>query len=216
MADSRNFIVYDIETRNTTDEVGGWNHVFEMGIATCVTYSYNENLYRFWDHTEKDHRKLLDYMNGCIAVGFNTINFDSKVLLGNNRKLLPNGSTAGNPFGESKQYGWKNFDIFAEIWRTIFKTNNIVDALRQQGEAKQFHVSGLFTLDSLAQNTLGGYCMKTTNGKTAPAKFKMGMLKELWEYNLQDVRTEKELFEFIRKYKYIINGQFDMVYIGRE
>ena len=96
---SKNIIVYDVETTKMADEVGGWDYVFEMGIASVVTYSYIENRYRLWGDEKNDHVALCEYMNGCTAVGFNTINFDSRVLLGNDRTIDAKGKTTGNPFG---------------------------------------------------------------------------------------------------------------------
>jgi hypothetical protein len=206
----KNYIVYDIETQNMPNEIeGGWNNPFGMKISSCVTYSYNENAYRFWGSTEEEHKKLLKYVHGSTLIGFNIIHFDSRVLLGNDRSLTPEGITSGEPFGETITV--HNFDIYAEIWKAFYDTDDVASALEQQNKDKRTHVKGVWDLDSIAKNTLGGNCVKLANGKTAPEKFKKGMIKELMEYNLQDVRVEKELFEFVRTKKYIVNGNYDIV-----
>jgi len=207
MAD-RNFIVYDVETK---DLIKDQNKIFELGISVTVTYSYNENVYRIWGDTKQDHKDLLSYMNGCIAITFNGISFDSKVLLGNNRKILPNGSVTGDPFKEGKEYGWRNIDMFTEIWKSIFKTKNVITAIEKQKNAKQFHVRGLFNLDNILRNTLGGTYLKLVNGITAVDHYKNGNLKKLYEYCIQDVRTERALWEFVKDRKYIVNGNYDIV-----
>jgi hypothetical protein len=202
-----NLIVYDVETK---DLISDQNKIFNLGIAVAVTYSYKENAYKVWGDKEEDHKKLLEYLNGATCITFNGISFDSKVLLGDNRTVSEAGTTRGNPFGD-KEYGWKNFDMFTEIWKAIFKTKNVNEAYEQQKRAKQFHVKGLFNLDNIVQNTLGGTVKKLANGITAVDHYKNNNLKKLHEYCMQDVRVERELFEFVRKYRYIVAGNYDIV-----
>ncbi|MEM4260771.1 MAG: hypothetical protein QXG00_06035 [Candidatus Woesearchaeota archaeon] len=202
----KDIIVTDVETQKLPDEVeGGWKNIEGMGISSCVTYSYNKNVYKFWGSTTTEHKNLLEYLNGNIVVGFNTINFDTKLILGNSRILSEDGIT------RNKKYYFYNFDIFCEIWKQIYKTKNCIEALEKQKRDKNSHVKNVWNLDQISKNTLGNTCCKTENGKTAPEKFKLGLIKELFEYNLQDVRTEKNLYEFVLKYRYIVNGTFDIV-----
>ncbi len=203
-----NLIVYDVETKGLIE---AQNKIFELGIGVAVTYSYKENSYRIWGDTHEEHVALLNYMNGATCVTFNGVGFDSRVLLGNDRKILPNGSTTGNPFGDEREWGWKNFDMFVEIWKAIFQTKNVVEAMEKQKTARQYHVKGLFNLDNIVKNTLGGSIRKLSNGITAVDHYKEGNLVKLHEYCVQDVRVERQLFEFVRDRKYIVAGNFDIV-----
>jgi len=207
---NKNVIVYDVETQKMSDDVGGWDYVFEMKISSCVTYSYFENMYRLWGDKKSDHVALLEYMNGCTAVGFNTIGFDARVLLGNDREYDAAGKTTGNPFGD-KTYWWNNYDIQANMWKSILGTKDIVETLDQQKKRTDLHRKGLWNLDSIAKATLGGTCGKSGDGAFAPQLYKDGKTVKLFEYNIQDVRVEKTLFEFIQKYKYLVNGRYDIV-----
>jgi hypothetical protein len=207
---SNNIIVYDVETTKMADEVGGWNYVFEMGIATCVTYSYIENRYRLWGDKKNDHVALCEYMNGCTAVGFNTIGFDSRVLLGNDRVIDVSGKTTGNPFND-KEYSWKNYDIMSKMWQGVLGTKDVLETMKVQSTRRDLHRKGMWNLDSVAAATLGGIINKSGDGALAPQLYKDGKIKELFEYNIQDVRVERELFEFVQKYKYIVNGKYDIV-----
>jgi len=203
-------IVYDVETQIFADELkDGWNDVFGMKISSCVCYCYDDNAYHFFGDTVEEHKNLLKFMSGNLAITFNGINFDSRVLLGNDRIIKSNGYTEGSPFGE--KIGFHNYDISAEIWRSFFDDDNIVNVLKQQGNAKYLHVRGVWNLDVISRNTLGNQFTKLGNGSQAPQKYKDGRMRELWQYNLQDVRVEKALFEFVKKYKYIVNGEYDII-----
>ena len=203
-------IVYDVETQFLANEIeGGWKNCFGMKVATCVCYSYSDDLYHFFGDTEDEHKKLLKFLNGCLAITFNGIQFDSQVLLGNDRKVKSNGYTSGTPFGE--EIGFFNYDINAEIWKSLFETKDCNEALKSASNARQLHKKGVWNLDGIATATLGGLIHKSGDGALAPQKFKDGKMRELFEYNLQDVRVEKALFEFVKKYKYIINGNYDVL-----
>jgi len=203
-----NLIVYDVETTKLIDD---YNKIYELGIAVAVTYSYKENAYRIWGDTKKEHINLLNYLNGSTCITFNGIGFDSRVLLGNDRQILSNGSVKGSPFNDGKIWGWKNYDMFTEIWKSIFNTKDVIKAMDEQSKAKQFHIKGLFNLDNIVSNTLGNTIHKLANGITAVDHYQNNNLIKLHEYCVQDVRVERQLFEFVKKYKYIVNGRFDIV-----
>jgi hypothetical protein len=71
----------------------------------------------------------------------------------------------------------------------------------------------MWNLDSIAKATLGGTCGKSGDGALAPQLYKDGKIIELFQYNIQDVRVEKTLFEYIQKFKQLINGKYDVVKI---
>jgi hypothetical protein len=196
------YIVVDTETQKHADQVsGGWDNIEGMGFASAVTYSSQLDRYVFWKSNQRED--LCKYLNNQLVVSFNGINFDTKLLLGNDRVLNNNGST------ENGKYKWFNADLYVEIWRNILNLdrtnyNIIIKKIEEQRFPK-----GMFDLESIGNATLG--MKKAGKGSRAPDLFQQGKLIELFQYNLQDVRVTKSLYEFIRERKYIITGGYDVV-----
>lgn len=85
-------IVFDIETQLSADEVGGWNNADKMRIALCVVYDITLNRYEYY--FEKDAQRLLERLTNALkVVGYNSENFDFKVL---------NGYTSSNVINQIK------------------------------------------------------------------------------------------------------------------
>lgn len=196
------YIVVDTETQKHADQVsGGWDNIEGMGFASAVTYSSQLDRYVFWKSNQRED--LCKYLNNQLVVSFNGINFDTKLLLGNDRVLNNNGST------ENGKYKWFNADLYVEIWRNILNLdrtnyNIIIKKIEEQRFPK-----GMFDLENIGNATLG--MKKAGKGSRAPDLFQQGKLIELFQYNLQDVRVTKSLYEFIRERKYIITGGYDVV-----
>lgn len=196
------YIVVDTETQKHADQVsGGWDNIEGMGFASAVTYSSQLDRYVFWKSNQRED--LCKYLNNQLVVSFNGINFDTKLLLGNDRVLNNNGST------ENGKYKWFNADLYVEIWRNILNLdrtnyNIIIKKIEEQRFPK-----GMFDLEIIGNATLG--MKKAGKGSRAPDLFQQGKLIELFQYNLQDVRVTKSLYEFIRERKYIITGGYDVV-----
>ncbi len=196
------FIVVDCETKKHFHQVeGGWNNIEAMELSTAVTYSSELDRYVFWTGKQKD--ELCKYLNGQVVVSFNGILFDTKLLLGNDRRLNNNGST------ENDKYKWINADIYVEMWRHIFDMdgtdyNKITSKIEEQKFPKD-----VFGLDDIAYTTI----KKTKSGKgsIAPDLYQQNRILELFQYNLQDVRVTKELYLFIKKYRYLVSGSYDIV-----
>ena len=75
----RNIIAFDLETRRTADEVGGWSNIRRMGLAIAVTYHAAEDVYR--DYTEQQVDRLIAALRGAdLVVGYNVLRFDYEVL----------------------------------------------------------------------------------------------------------------------------------------
>ncbi|KAA0257071.1 DEAD/DEAH box helicase [Deferribacter autotrophicus] len=72
-------LVFDIETKYSANEVGGWKNAHKMGVAILVAYSFKKDDYLIF--YEKDMRFFEDIIKNAKAlIGFNIINFDFKVL----------------------------------------------------------------------------------------------------------------------------------------
>ncbi|MFQ6100632.1 MAG: ribonuclease H-like domain-containing protein [Anaerolineae bacterium] len=75
----RNIIAFDLETRHTADEVGGWHNIRDMGLAVAVTYHAAEDVYR--DYLEQQVDRLIAALRGAdLVVGYNLLRFDYEVL----------------------------------------------------------------------------------------------------------------------------------------
>jgi hypothetical protein len=202
----RNFVVMDAETKMLAKQVqGGWDNIYGHGMSSAVTYSSASDKYKFWPSDQRD--ALCSYLNKQVVVTFNGIMFDSKLLLGNDRVIEDNGATSND------KYSWINADIYVEMWRHILQLDRsdysaIVKKIQEQKFPKN-----VFGLDPIAKNTLG--VSKSGEGAHAPDLFQQGRLLELFEYNLQDVRVTRQLYMFIKQWKYVITGGFDIVSFAR-
>jgi hypothetical protein len=175
--------VFDAEIKKPIDQCSnGWKSHDEMGISTLVIFDYSTMRYRVFDDTNKDEAMMIlaDY---DIVAGFNTVNFDWKLL------------RASWPFPATPRKS-KDFDILREIWISLGL------------DPDHFNPSthGGYKLDDVAFETIGA--RKSGDGAHAPILYQQGKIAELIDYCIQDVKIEKELFEFIVRYGYVIrNGR---------
>ncbi len=74
-------LIYDIETKRSAADVGGWNNSDKMGISVAVIYSFEKDEYEVYEEKEAD--AFIRRLEGakCI-IGFNNIGFDNKVIIG--------------------------------------------------------------------------------------------------------------------------------------
>jgi DEAD/DEAH box helicase domain-containing protein len=74
-------LVYDIETRYSADDVGGWKNADRMGISVAVTYSFEKDEYE--TYIEGQEEAFIQRLEGAkMIIGFNNIGFDNKVITG--------------------------------------------------------------------------------------------------------------------------------------
>lgn len=178
--------VYDIEVLRGPDEVeGGWQNPEAMGFGTAVVYSYKDNLYHFFGPDQK--REIIGLLADSHVVSFNGIKFDNAVLMGNDYQK------AGEP--------WTNRDILLDVVKGKYSLGSVLEAEKKLGD-KEIH-DGSIGLDGLAEGTLGMH--KTGHGAKAPQLIKEGKWAEVFAYNLHDVRLTKMLYDFAKKYGYLID-----------
>src|SRR5690606_15319768 len=78
---AENFVYFDLETRRSANDVGGWDRKADMGMSVGVTFSTAENRYRIYD--ESTVQELIDELcSADLVVGFNHVSFDYEVLMG--------------------------------------------------------------------------------------------------------------------------------------
>lgn len=75
----RRFVVFDLETQRSAEEVGGWQRAERMGVAVAVVY--DSQLGDFLTYLEDEVDQLIDHLTGSeLVVGFNNRRFDNQVL----------------------------------------------------------------------------------------------------------------------------------------
>lgn len=191
----RHFVVYDVEIAKEVDSVPGkWDNPGAMGFASAVTYSYADDRYRFWLGPEQQ-APLCDFLCRKMAVTFNGIKFDSRVLMGNSREVYKTGATV------SGNLSWMNCDLLLEYIKARFGDPDVGRAEKRLGD-RAIH-DGSFSLDGLSEGTFGLH--KTGHGARAPILYQQGKFAELLEYNCQDVRLTRKLFEFIRDHGFCVD-----------
>ncbi len=73
------FVVYDLETIRSAEEVGGWNRCSSMGVSMAVVY--DSHLGQFVSYTEPEMDRLVEHLQAAsLIVGFNNKRFDNLVL----------------------------------------------------------------------------------------------------------------------------------------
>jgi DEAD/DEAH box helicase domain-containing protein len=71
--------VFDIETRRSAQDVGGWHQADKMGISVAVLYDGKQD--KFFSFEEHEIDKLLEHLfNLELVIGFNNKRFDNLVL----------------------------------------------------------------------------------------------------------------------------------------
>ncbi len=77
----RRLLFFDLETRRSAEEVGGWDHIQEMGLALAVVYDEESGAYQTYLEPDVD-RLIVELMSADRVVGFNVKRFDYTVLRG--------------------------------------------------------------------------------------------------------------------------------------
>lgn len=77
---AEDLVYFDLETRRTAADVGGWGNKEKMGISVAVTFSTRLNEYRIY--TEEEAPALIDQLlKADLVIGFNQVSFDYGVLM---------------------------------------------------------------------------------------------------------------------------------------
>jgi len=77
----KNIVYFDLETKKSADEVGGWDKIGSMGMSVGVTYNTSRGSYTIYG--EKQVNDLIrELQRADLVVGFNNLRFDYEVLHG--------------------------------------------------------------------------------------------------------------------------------------
>ncbi len=158
-------VYFDLETKYSADEVGGWSNIEDMGLSVGV----------IWDSKEADFTVYLDHqvqalIDHCrradLVVGFNHIGFDYRVL-------------AGARFADRQQrqqlytelVGRPNMDMLTELKKEL---------------------GHRLKLESIARPTLG--TGKSADGLQALQWYKEGKIDKIIEYCKMDVQVTRDVY----------------------
>lgn len=207
--------VYDVEiVRDVQDNPGGWENPEALGLASAVTYDYHTDHYNFFLHpTSID--ALIAQLDDHINVSFNGVMFDTRVILGNDREVIP---IRGVPHlvriigkkhipiqGTNRTPSWVESDLLLQVIMSKFQLDTAFDAYRWLQNAEKSVFDGSFGLDAICRATFNR--AKSGKGDHAPVLYRQGQYSDLFSYNLNDVRLTKKLWEFQREYNFIIDSK---------
>ena len=189
--------VYDVEVLRGPDQVkNGWQNPFGMGFGTAVVYFEQVDRYQFYG--PGDLQKIKIDLGHKYAVGFNSINFDNKVIYGNDyRGVHPR---------EDKE---RECDLFLRIICSKFEVQSLRRALKKVGRKQVFN--GSCNLDSICGKTLG--VSKIGDGALAPIMISRNQWAKVFAYNLHDVRMTYKLYTFARDNGYVIDGHGNKIHL---
>jgi hypothetical protein len=179
------------------------SRVWDLKMSTAVTYSYKDDVYKFWTYTNQTD--LLEYLNGNAVIGFNSIGFDSPLLLGENHKLDDKGNSSNG------KYSWINYDIMHECKKHLYaipETATIKEVFDTFRKNFSSNTKGMYSLNGIATATLN---LKSNYICDSVELFKTKRILELIEYNLHNTRLTKQVYDFIKKYGYLLNGDYDVI-----
>ncbi|WP_456473168.1 DEAD/DEAH box helicase [Desulfolithobacter sp.] len=121
--------VFDVETRLSAQEVGGWHRAHLMRISVAVLYDSRKD--RYLHFTEERIDELIDHLFSLdLVVGFNNKRFDNRVLSYYTRKKLSSLPSFDILEEISAQLGYRlSLDRLAENTLGIQKSGNGLQAL---------------------------------------------------------------------------------------
>ncbi len=99
----RDFVVFDLETQRTFDEVGGYSNTAKMGISLGVAYDSRDDSIQVF--REQEVAGLVDLLfDAPLVVGFNSFKFDYAVL---------------QPYTDRNVHTLPGVDMLDSIYRTL-------------------------------------------------------------------------------------------------
>ncbi|MEO7934076.1 MAG: ribonuclease H-like domain-containing protein [Chthoniobacterales bacterium] len=134
---SRDIVYFDLETRRTANDAGGWDRKRDMGMSIGVTYSTKLGEYRIYQ--ERNVNELIQQLiRADLVVGFNVISFDYEVLMGYTILDLPDQCrTLDMLVTVEEKLGHRvKLDSLAEASLGVGKTADGMDALKWWKEGR--------------------------------------------------------------------------------
>ncbi|MCF6186237.1 MAG: DEAD/DEAH box helicase [Desulfobulbaceae bacterium] len=135
----RRYGVFDLETKRSAKEVGGWHRADRMGISMAVVYDGLDDT--FYSYEEDEVPQLLEHLFRLeLVVGFNNKRFDNKVLSAYTTKKLSSLPSLDILEEITGQLGYRlSLDRLAEHTLGVKKSGDGLQALQwyKQGEIEK-------------------------------------------------------------------------------
>lgn len=164
------FLVFDLETQRSAQDVGGWENIADMKVSVGVIWDSTTQQYH--TYYEDQVQALIDHLkSGPLVIGYNHMGFDYTVLSG----YYPAGAERQKAMEDFK--GLKNLDLLTSLKGIIGKR---------------------IKLDSVARPTLN--VGKSADGLLALQWYKeylagdQGKLKMIADYCQQDVQVTRDVY----------------------
>lgn len=178
-------LIYDIEivkaipernpddTEADIDYCAGWQDHANMGISVIGAYDYAQERYRVFC-ADNQHEFAQAVENADLIVGFNNVAFDNAVIRAawGQHLVLPEG------------WQGKSYDLLVEVWRAA-----------GLGPVFNYKTHGGYGLDAVCEKNFG--TKKSGNGALAPKMWQRGMVGNVIDYCLNDIRLTKQLFDHV-------------------
>ena len=160
-------LYFDLETKYSADEVGGWGNIEDMGMSVGIIWDDSDN--QFHVYIEHQIQEMVDHFyRATQIVGFNHIGFDYRVVAGVQHSDAHQRSQL-----YTKLAGLNNFDMLFELKKLL---------------------GHRLKLESIARPTLG--TGKSADGMQALKWYKEGKLDKIIEYCKVDVEVTRDLHRF--------------------
>lgn len=136
MSEAKPIIVFDLETQNSFDDVGGYRNTRALKMSVGVTWSSADN--SFHRYGEQDVAALVQELGSAsLVVGFNLLNFDYQVLAAYTAEPLHNLPTVDMLDHIYRKLGFRvKLDDLARATLNVQKSGHGLDAVRWWREGK--------------------------------------------------------------------------------
>ena len=102
-------LFFDLETKYSADEVGGWSNIEDMGMSIGVIWDTSDQ--KFHVYIEHQIKEMVDHFyQADKIVGFNHIGFDYRVVAG-----VSHGESQERSILYTELAGLNNFDMLLEL-----------------------------------------------------------------------------------------------------
>ena len=192
-------VVVDVEIQKTIEQcTHGWDSTEEMGVAVACLWEYRTQRMRVYGPEDvKELRARL--LRADRVSGFNIWNFDYPVIWGISKEVWRSKSRAvivdgldGKPMQLKHWMEPRTDDMLRRIWIALgLDPDSFSDKHRG------------WSLDNVACYTLG--TGKIGYGGNAPKWYQTGQVQKVVNYCADDVALERDLTDFVDKYKYVLN-----------
>lgn len=167
-------LYFDLETKYSADDVGGWGNIVNMGMSVGVLWDTQDA--QFHVYLEHQVPALIDHLKqGELVVGFNHIEFDLRVL-------------SGHLVGDDARH-----KLYLEL-RALNHFDMLTELKKELGHRLK--------LDSIARPTL--LEGKSADGLQALQWYKEGRIDKIVEYCKMDVEVTRRVHEYALEKKHLL------------